>query len=343
VVLLGPWGAAKSELLRALCGAIETAPGGFFRKLIWRTSTEEDLFGPTSVKGLEEDTYRRNLRRMLPEARVAFLDEVFKGSSALLNTLLELMNERTFRNGPDDVEVPLELLVAASNELPEDREELGAFWDRFMLRYTVGYIKERKNFEVMLDHAIVGKPAPRARLTWDDVAEARAGAAAVDVRPAKAPLAALWEELGKKNVAVSDRRYFKCLSLVRVHAYLEGRDAAAEEDLAILQHALWQDPDQLREVRKAVFSVANPQLHEAQDLLDEASEVHAWAMAAEEEEKFNRGQEANAKLRRITEKLMDLKADAQAAGRSADRIEGLLKKAGEMNGEVLKKCMGLNI
>jgi MoxR-like ATPase len=54
--------------------------------------------------------------------QVAFLDEVFKANSSILNTLLTVLNERAFDNGDKRVACPLACVVAASNELPESEE-----------------------------------------------------------------------------------------------------------------------------------------------------------------------------------------------------------------------------
>lgn len=134
-MLLGPPGTAKSELgrrLSSVCG-----DGGiFFERLLTRFSVPEELFGPLSMKGLENDEYVRQIDGYLPTATVAFVDEVFKANSAILNSLLTILNERLFDNGNKRVEVPLLCLVGASNELPES-EELDALYDRFLLRSCV--------------------------------------------------------------------------------------------------------------------------------------------------------------------------------------------------------------
>ncbi len=96
----------------------------------------QELFGPLSMRALEEDKYVRQTRGYLPEAEVAFIDEIFKANSAILNTLLTLVNERLFDNGSHRVKVPLLTVVAASNELPES-EELDALYDRFLVRRSV--------------------------------------------------------------------------------------------------------------------------------------------------------------------------------------------------------------
>lgn len=89
--------------------------------------------------GLENDRYVRKIDGYLPTAEVAFVDEIFKANSAILNALLTLLNERLFDNGNQRLPVPLLCLVGASNELPES-EELDALYDRFLIRRTVSQV-----------------------------------------------------------------------------------------------------------------------------------------------------------------------------------------------------------
>src|SRR5207253_199479 len=142
-----------------------------------RFTTPEELFGAVSLKAIEEDDYRRLTTHKLPEAHIAFLDEVFKASSSILNTILTLMNERRFHNGREVVEVPLLTLFAASNELPED-DELLALHDRFLLRFVVDYLGEDFRFLKLLQ---ARPPAARTTLPLAALEEARAGAAALPV------------------------------------------------------------------------------------------------------------------------------------------------------------------
>lgn len=81
--------------------------GAYFERLLTRFSVPEELFGPLSLAALERDEFQRNISGYLPTATVAFLDEVFKANSAILNTLLTVLNERAFHNGTSRVPVPL--------------------------------------------------------------------------------------------------------------------------------------------------------------------------------------------------------------------------------------------
>src|SRR5437870_5855294 len=133
VLVIGPPGTAKSMLADEICRRIEGA--NYFQWLLTRFTTPEEIFGAVSLKALEQDDYRRVTAHKLPESHIAFLDEIFKANSSILNAILTLINERLFHNGKEVVPVRLLTLFGASNELPEE-EELTALYDRFLVRFV---------------------------------------------------------------------------------------------------------------------------------------------------------------------------------------------------------------
>ena len=139
VLLLGPPGTAKTRLVERFCQMLDTRP---FSYRLTRFTEPAEIFGPIDVKAFQEESlYRVNTEGMLPRARIAFLDEVFQGSSAILNTLLTLINERTFRDGRpgSDGSTPLISVIGSSNAIPNE-PVLSAFSDRFLLRCRVRYV-----------------------------------------------------------------------------------------------------------------------------------------------------------------------------------------------------------
>ena len=317
VLLLGPPGTAKSELAHELCRRVDDAR--YFQWLLTRFTTPEELFGPISLKGLEQDRYVRVTDGKLPRAHVAFLDEVFKASSSILNTLLAVLNERRFDGGDGPAEVPLLSMVGAANELPDD-EELGALYDRFLLRYQVDYLKEDFRFLHMLSAAA---PATRTTVTMAELAEMRARARQVEIPDGVLrDIAELRRRLQDKDVVASDRRWRHSLDLLRARAALHGRDRVNGDDLGLYCHMLWSDPGERPLVEEALREVAHGHEDLAEKLLFQAREVAENARGPHEDEEAadQAAVEALAKLHDLAQRLEHIVQEAQARGRAVERV-----------------------
>jgi MoxR-like ATPase len=242
MLLLGPPGTAKSELARRLHGVVG---GAYFERLLTRFSVPEELFGPLSLRELENDRYVRRIDGYLPTVSVAFIDEVFKANSAILNALLTVLNERLFDNGASRERIPLVSLVGASNELPKG-DELAALYDRFLVRYQVGSVTAERFTEMALaGDREWSKPAEADRLCEADLAAIRAGASATAIPTEVADLLrSLREAAPSLGLSVSDRRWKKIVKLLRTVALVDGRDEVTRWDFWVVSHCVWSTPEQ---------------------------------------------------------------------------------------------------
>ncbi len=336
VLLLGPPGSAKSLMVEDMCSRLG---GNYFDWLLTKFSTPEELFGPISLKALEQDRYTRITAGKLPEAHIAFLDEVWKASSSILNTLLRIVNERRFDNNGTPMKVPLLSLFGASNELPESGE-LSALYDRFLLRFVTQYIASPQNFVNML----ASQPLPSSTtITLDELTAMQAETEKVAL-PDEVYIALvnLREILKKENIIASDRRYKQALSLVKANAFLSGRAQAAVDDLAILQHVLWSQPSEHKVVQKLVLSTVNPILSKVQELMDMAQEVYHQAsdpnVQNDPAKASEKGIEASAKLKKIQEELGRLQTTPATAKTVADAQE----KVKTYSTELLNTLLGVS-
>ncbi len=336
LLIIGPPGTAKSQLAAALCDAVEGARG--FDWLLTRFTTPEELFGPVSLAALEQDRYERLTAGKLPEAHVVFLDEVFKASSAILNALLTVLEERRFHNGARAVDVPLLTLIGASNELPEE-EALHALYDRFLLRVVVDYIEQDFRFVQLLT---MGEPAPLPRITLDELMTARRAAATVGLDgQLLRDLPALRTRLGEKGIVLSDRRWRKGLSVLRASAWLAGRAVADERDLPMLRHVLWNDPDERDEVAEALDGLLAAEQVRMRELLFQARALAEYpAEAAGDDDAIARAAlEARTKLDQIKREAEGLVQSAHRRGRDVAELQRTVTEIDRLRA-VVRRSLG---
>jgi MoxR-like ATPase len=317
VLIIGPPGTAKSMLADELCRRIEGAH--YFQWLLTKFTTPEELFGAVSLKALEKDDYRRVTTHKLPEAHIAFLDEVFKANSSILNAILTVMNERRFHNGREVATVPLITLFGATNELPEE-DELQALYDRFLVRFVVGYIDEDFRFLKMLQ---TKPPEVRTTLSLADLRALQEAIAAVAI-PAHIyrSLADLRRALTRKHIVASDRRYRQCLALLQARAVLLGRRDVVEDDLFLLDHVLWRDPGERNEVHGAIHELLRGYEDEVKVLLYQSRELRDYAYRQWENNELRSRAvvEAHTKIRNILAKVASILDEARACGRPIDAV-----------------------
>ncbi len=307
VLLVGPPGCGKSLLLDAVMGWMSARR---FSILLTKFTTVEEVMGPVSLTALKADRYRRVTTGRLPEAEVCFIDEIWKASSAILNTLLKVLNERVFENDGEAVRVPLKLCVSASNEWPspESGKELAALLDRFLFRKSVHPIASQVGRQRLLwhrDHT----PRLSTTVTPAEVEQANREVSAVPwSNEAKESLEAVLRELWREGVATGDRRQFKSVTAVQAFAYLNGADEVRPEHLEVAQHCLWDSPeDQPQKVAQVIARIANPSGMRVTQLLLEVEGV----LAAADVRNLAEVAKAAAKLAEIGKQLATLSGNGR--------------------------------
>ncbi|HEX3654468.1 MAG TPA: AAA family ATPase [Pirellulales bacterium] len=250
--ILGPPGTAKSALVHELARRIE---GRVFDYLLTRFTEPNELFGPFDIRKLREGELVTNTEGMLPEASLVFLDELLNANSAILNSLLMVLNERIFRRGRETRKLPLLMVVAASNRLPED-DALAALFDRFLLRVHCDNVGDERLADVLeagwqLDS---GRLERQFGLSVEDLRQLQQHLPDVDVTAVRSEYVDVVQKLRKAGIPVSDRRAVKLQRLVAASALICGRMQANCTDLWVLRY-IW-DTDEQREIIAAIVQPA---------------------------------------------------------------------------------------
>lgn len=277
-VFLGSWGVAKSMLIREMLKRLEA---DLFETLLVKNSPAEQVVGPVSLKALEHDEFRRITTGKLPEANVAFIDEIFKSNATVLNNLLSIINERKFHNNGAPTDLPnFWTVYGASNELPvEQREELGAFYDRLAVRVIVDPVQTSDGIKsVMRGQIERGKGEQVAKsitkITFDEIVKAQEEVQEVGV-PEKVltTLVELHRKAAGENLDISLRRMGEGVKLMQAAAWLRGANDVAPDDARVYEHLMWDDPEDRKTAYELTLEFAGSVAKKAAQIRGEYEEI----------------------------------------------------------------------
>jgi MoxR-like ATPase len=262
LLLVGPPGTAKSDLVLKFKDALGLGDGDYFEYMLTRFTEPSEIVGAIDIKELREGRYIRRKEGKLPTARLAFLDEIFKSNSAILNILLTIINERKFYQDGMPEAVPLKILFAATNEVPE-QGELAALKDRFVLKVLSKPVQD-EHFQELIDFGLRGesqkalnqKPWIEGHASLDDFLKANRyltflfGRTQADTQGEEqndrslffpADVFREYQRLVKtlvreKKIFISDRKLVKLYKMLRVRAWLFSGGTVSRDDLRLLAH-----------------------------------------------------------------------------------------------------------
>jgi len=250
--MLGPPGTAKSAMVRELSKLIN---GRSFEYLLTRFTEPNEIFGPFDIRKLREGDLVTNTEGMLPEANLIFLDELLNANSAILNSLLMVLNEKVFRRGRENKPLPVVMIVGASNHLPED-EALQALFDRFLIRVRCDYV-DPALLNSVLDAGwklerkdIVDQP----EISANDIFAIQSLIGSVDLQDIRPAYINLVEMLRNAGVQVSDRRAVKLQRLIAASALLCNRMKAITSDMWVMRY-IWDNEEQQEVIAGIVNTV----------------------------------------------------------------------------------------
>ncbi|MCG8417178.1 MAG: AAA family ATPase [Proteobacteria bacterium] len=262
LLLVGPPGTAKSDLVLKFKDALGLTEDQYFEYMLTRFTEPSEILGPIDINLLRQGRYVRRERGKLPTAELVFLDEIFKSNSAILNTLLTIINERKFYQDGLPHPVALKILFAATNEIPE-HSELAALKDRFCLKAACRSVQNDHFFELLdvgLDshtqRDLNQAPWVEGHASLDDFLHAHRYLTMLIGRRHRQPgggelrdrdlffrrellgeLRRLIKTLVREDgVFISDRKIIKLYRLIRTRAWIVHGGAVEREDLVLLSY-----------------------------------------------------------------------------------------------------------
>lgn len=347
VLYLGDPGTGKSDLTQTFASHVINS--NYFQWLLNRTSDPSEILGPLSVKAMEKDQFLRKPEGKLPEADFAFLDEIFKGNSAVLNILLPLANEKIWYNDGKAVPARIKMIVGASNEFPED-EELSAFFDRFIFRHWVEYVADSKSQFTMLKNSVGrrnGSLQPSKTLIALEEIEAVQNYINNIVVPDGAILALqklIHELRTKKSIKISDRRINICLHVMQATAALNGRTSADPDDMEHLAYVLWEKKEDIDDIQNEIIKMMNPFKDKINKDYKEALDVQNKVLnETDPTDRANAAIDARGVLEKIAKRMNSVINEATKEGRDVTEFKKKQAEVTQMNTEIVNKCLLFNV
>jgi MoxR-like ATPase len=259
MIIVGPPGTAKSALIRTFARLVDAR---YFEYLLTRFTEPNELFGPVDMSAFRQGEYRRRIEGMLPEAEIVFLDEIFKANSAILNSLLTLLNERRYATGTIVLRCPLISVFGATNEVPND-DNLQAIFDRFLLRVVSNNL-DSYHFHSLVGRGIAhevaqisGQAEQTQSLLSSKLIHQTHGQFGQLMRFSEEFLSTykgLIFQIRSEGISISDRRVIKLAKLFAASALFDGRTQTCEADFFILKH-IWNSLDHVEILEEIVSPV----------------------------------------------------------------------------------------
>lgn len=344
LLMLGPPGTAKSAITYELCGRIENA--NYFQWMLNKTSDPSEILGPFSVKEMENDKFMRITTGKLPEAHIAFMDEVFKSNAPTLNALLTIMNEHIFYNDGKPVDVPLISMFGASNEPPED-ESLDAMYDRFIFRMNVQYIHDAANKKRMHSNYVDNRAGLLNMVNKTTITLAEVQALQAAARTVKVPkdiinkFIRLISDLDRQAVHISDRRQNECFKVMQGSAVLAGRNTVSLDDFKSLVYVLWEKEEHIPLIESSILKMVNPYDDRFKELKENFNQVKTDIESiTDSSQKSKKAIESKGVIEKIASKTNKLINEATKNGKDVTEFIEFRDNMVKYNQELINAALG---
>lgn len=344
LVMLGPPGTAKSAITRELCSRITN--GSYFEWMLNKTSDPSEILGSFSVKQMENDHFMRVTSGKLPEAHIAFIDEIFKSNAPTLNALLTIMNEHIFYNDGKAVDVPLISMFGASNEPPED-ETLDALYDRFIFRINVQYVHDNGNKKRMhsnyLDSRMgLANMAGKVTISLDEIKALQTATRNMRVpKDVINKFIKLISDLDKQAIHLSDRRQNECFKIMQGSAVLRGSNSVSIDDFKSLVYVLWEKEEHIPIIESSILKMVNPYDDRFKELKDNFAQVKSdIENITDKTQRSKKAIESKGVIEKIVSKVNKLINEASKSGKDVAEFTQFNKEMIDYNQKLIEDALG---